>query len=205
MIGVRDAIALYIHIPFCQRKCNYCSFVSYESRQADIPVYLRALKAEMTQRAGGESVSSIYFGGGTPSLLSAEQVSDLLATIHSLFAVDKGAEISIEANPGTVDKAYLKAIRELGVNRLSLGVQSLNDRELYLLGRIHNASEARDAVAFARSAGFDNLNLDLIYGLPGQGLSDWRETLEEAIALRPEHLSLYASYPGGGDAAVANH
>src|SRR3990172_9718141 len=98
MIGVSNAIALYLHIPFCRRKCNYCSFVSYECRQADIPVYLRALKAEMAQRAGGESVSSIYFGGGTPSLLSVEQVGDLLATINSLFAVDKAAEITIEAN-----------------------------------------------------------------------------------------------------------
>ncbi|MEK7354373.1 MAG: radical SAM family heme chaperone HemW [Chloroflexota bacterium] len=191
MIGVSNAIALYLHIPFCRRKCNYCSFVSYECRQADIAVYLKALKAELAQCADGESVSSIYFGGGTPSLLTAEQVGDLLTTIRSLFAVDKAPEITIEANPGTVDKAYLTAIRRLGVNRLSLGVQSLNDRELSLLGRIHSASEARQAVQYARSAGFDNLNLDLIYGLPKQSLSGWRQTLEEAIALKPEHFSLY--------------
>ena len=192
MIGVKDTIALYIHIPFCQRKCHYCSFISYDSRQADIPVYLKALKTEMVQRAGGKTVNSIYFGGGTPSLLSAAQVGELLTTVRSLFAMGKGAEISIEANPGTVDKAYLTAIRKLGINRLSLGVQSLNDGELNLLGRIHNANEVREAVQFARSAGFDNLNLDFIYGLPGQSLSDWRRTLEEAITLKTEHLSLYA-------------
>ena len=191
MIGVRDDIALYVHIPFCQRKCNYCSFVSYDCRHADIPAYLKALETEMAQRSKGESVSSIYFGGGTPSLLSAEQVSDVLATIYSLFAVDKTAEITIEANPGTVDEACLEAIGGLGVNRLSLGVQSLNDDELNLLGRIHTAAEAMQAVECVRSAGFDNLNLDLIYGLPGQRLSGWQKTLEKAIALRPEHLSLY--------------
>ena len=191
MIGVRNSIALYVHIPFCRRKCGYCSFVSYDCRQGDVPAYLRALKAELAQLSG-EFVSSIYFGGGTPSLLSAEQIGDLLTTINCLFVVDKGAEITMEANPGTVDETYLKAVRELGVNRLSLGVQSLNDSELNLLGRIHSASEARQAVRAARNAGFDNMNLDLIYGLPGQSLSSWKQNLEEVIALHPEHLSLYA-------------
>ncbi|MBI2850379.1 MAG: radical SAM family heme chaperone HemW [Chloroflexi bacterium] len=192
MIGVSKNIALYLHIPFCRRKCGYCSFTSYACRQADIPAYLRALKAELAQRTNGESVSSIYFGGGTPSLLMPEQIRDVLDTVHTLFKVDKGTEITTEANPGTVDEAYLRAIRALGVNRLSLGVQSLNDSELNLLGRIHTAAEARTAVRSARSAGFDNLNLDLIYGLPGQNLASWRETLKETIDLNPEHLSLYA-------------
>lgn len=192
MIGVSKGIALYLHIPFCRRKCGYCSFISYQSRQADIPVYVTALKAELADRAGGENVSGIYFGGGTPSLLAPEQVGDLLSTVRSLLAVDRGAEITMEANPGTVDEAYLGAIKGLGVNRLSLGVQSLNDNELKLLGRIHTAGEARQVVEFARKAGFDNLNLDLIYGLPGQSLADWHNTLKEAIALHPEHLSLYA-------------
>jgi len=191
MIGMSDDIALYVHIPFCRRKCNYCSFVSFDLLKADFSVYVRALKAELTQRASGEKISSIYFGGGTPSLLSVEQLGDILSAIKSLFAVDNAAEITIEANPGTVDKSYLTAIRKLGVNRLSLGVQSLNDDELKLLGRIHTADEARQAVQFARSAGFDNLNLDLIYGLPGQTLSGWQRSLEEAIGLHPEHLSLY--------------
>lgn len=187
-----NSIALYLHIPFCRRKCRYCSFVSYERRQADIPAYLRALKAELAQRSRGEQVSAIYFGGGTPTLLSPEHLGNILKTIHSLFDVEEAAEITTEANPGTIDETYLSAIRELGVNRLSLGVQSLNDKELALLGRIHTASEARQAARFARSAGFENLNLDLIYGLPGQSLAVWQQTLEEAVSLSPEHLSLYA-------------
>ena len=185
-------ISLYIHVPFCRRKCPYCSFVSYDYREADIPLYLSALKNELIRRAGGECIRSIYFGGGTPSLLPAEHIGDLLSAISSLFTVDEAAEITIEANPGTVNEAYLTSIRKLGANRLSLGVQSMNDRELALLGRIHTAAEAREAVRFARSSGFDNLSLDLIYGLPGQTLADWQHSLDEAIAMGPEHLSLYA-------------
>jgi oxygen-independent coproporphyrinogen III oxidase len=184
-------VALYIHVPFCRRKCPYCSFVSYDYRGDDIPLYLNALKRELKQRAGGEHVPSVFFGGGTPSLLPAKDISDILSLINTLFNVDKAAEITLEANPGTVDEAYLTAVRKLGVNRLSLGVQSLNDRELVLLGRIHNAAQARDAVRFARSAGFDNLSLDLIYGLPGQTLDGWQHSLDEALALKTEHLSLY--------------
>ncbi|MFC2007055.1 radical SAM family heme chaperone HemW [Chloroflexota bacterium] len=185
-------IALYIHVPFCHRKCSYCSFVSYDYREADIPLYLSALKKELIRRAGGEGIRSIYFGGGTPSLLSVKYLDDLVSVISSLFTLDEATEITIEANPGTINKAYLTAIRKLGVNRLSLGVQSLNDRELALLGRIHTAIEARDAVQHARDSGIDNLSIDLIYGLPGQTLSDWRHTLDEAITMRPEHLSLYS-------------
>jgi len=183
--------ALYIHVPFCRRKCPYCSFVSYDYRGEDIPLYINALKQELKQRAGGEHIRSIFFGGGTPSLLAAEVIGDILSLTNTLFNVDKAAEITMEANPGTVDEAYLTAVRKLGVNRLSLGVQSLDDRELVLLGRIHNAGQARDAVRFARNAGFDNLSLDLIYGLPGQDITGWQHSLDEALALKPEHLSLY--------------
>ncbi|MDP6127331.1 MAG: radical SAM family heme chaperone HemW, partial [Dehalococcoidales bacterium] len=182
----------YIHLPFCRSKCPYCSFVSYDHRETDIPRYLSALKRELARRADGENVRSIYFGGGTPSLVSAEYMADLMSVIRELFAVDEAAEITAEANPGTIEGEYLRAIRESGVNRLSLGVQSLNDRELALLGRIHTAAEAREAVRQAREAGFDNLSIDLMYGLPGQSLSDWQHSLEEAITMRPEHLSLYA-------------
>jgi oxygen-independent coproporphyrinogen-3 oxidase len=185
-------IALYIHIPFCRRKCLYCSFVSYDDREADIPLYLSALKKELIRRAGGECIRSIFFGGGTPSLIPAKDIGDLISVISTLFIMDEAAEITIEANPGTVDEAYLTAIRKLGVNRLSLGVQSLNNHELARLGRIHTAAEARDAVRLARGAGFDNLSLDLIYGLPGQTLTDWQHSLDDAVALGPEHLSLYA-------------
>jgi oxygen-independent coproporphyrinogen-3 oxidase len=189
---VTGEIVLYIHIPFCRRKCRYCSFTSFAGREAEIPAYVSALKKEIDKCAGGESVGSIYFGGGTPSLLTAGQAGEILATVRFCFSVSPAAEISIEANPGTIDEACLKAVRMLGVNRLSLGVQSLNDDELKLLGRIHSAAQAQEAFCLARQSGFDNVNLDLIYGLPGQSLEDWRNTLEKALALAPEHLSLYA-------------
>jgi len=189
---VSQDIALYIHIPFCHRKCNYCAFVSYEQREADIPSYLAALEKELWWRCCGERVRSIYFGGGTPSLLSAEQVDHILTTVSSLFIMDEEAEITIEANPGTIDIPYLSALKALGVDRLSIGVQSLNDSELALLGRIHTAAQARDAVHFARQSGFDNLSIDLMCGLPRQTLPDWRKTLDEIIEMGPEHLSIYA-------------
>lgn len=185
-------IALYIHIPFCRRKCLYCSFVSYDGREADIASYLRALKGELAQRVGGEYIGTIYIGGGTPSLLSAEQVEELLSTIRATGNIDDTAEITLEANPGTIDTDYLTGLRKAGINRLSLGVQSLNDNELRILGRIHTADEARATVRHARNAGFDNLSLDLIYGLPGQTTADWRQSLEESMGLKPDHLSLYA-------------
>lgn len=185
-------IALYIHFPFCRRKCNYCSFVSYQGREADIPVYVNSVKKELALCAAGNRIHTIYFGGGTPSLLSPEQLADILATMCSLALVDKTAEITMEANPGTVDEPYLAAARQSGINRISLGVQSLNDDELVLLGRIHTAVEAREAVRLARNSDFTNLNIDLIYGVPRQTLSKWEHTLAEAIELNPEHISLYS-------------
>ena len=142
-------------------------------------------------RADRQRVHSIYFGGGTPSLLSPEQVREILSTVYSLFAVEAGAEVTLEANPGTIDRRYLTAVKAIGINRLSLGVQSLDDNELALLGRIHTASEARAAVRLARDAGFTNLSFDLIYGLPNQALAGWRKTLDDVIDLNPEHISLY--------------
>ncbi len=185
-------IALYIHVPFCRRKCPYCSFVSFDYRADDIPQYIKALKKELELKAAGEHICSIYFGGGTPSLLPAAEIGGLLSVINTNFVVDKTVEITMEVNPGTVDDDYLHTVRKFGVNRLSLGVQSLNERELVLLGRIHTAGQAKDVVRSAHGAGFDNLNLDLIYGLPGQVLSDFQCSLDEAVALEPEHLSLYA-------------
>jgi len=186
-----SAIALYVHIPFCRRKCNYCSFISYENKESSIPDYILALQKELLYYTGSNTISSIYFGGGTPSLLSVKQLNDILQTIHTVFRVDNKSEISLEANPGTIDTNYLSAIRKAGFNRLSLGIQSLQDKELAILGRIHTTDEARAAIGFARNAGFDNLNLDLIYGLPGQTLAEWHDTLLAAITLGAEHLSLY--------------
>ena len=184
-------ISLYLHIPFCRRKCGYCSFVSYQGREAEMPSYVDTLKRELALRIAGKRLRTIYFGGGTPSLLSPKQVADILSALRSLGDVDSGAEITMEANPGTVDGASLTAMRRLGINRLSIGVQSLNDSELATLGRIHTAAEAREAVRLARDAGFANVSIDLIYSVPGQALSQWRDTLNEVIKLNPEHLSLY--------------
>ncbi len=135
---------------------------------------------------------TLYFGGGTPSLLSLAQVERILSALHRTFALAEDAEITLEANPGTVDLAYLQGLRALGVNRLSLGVQSFDEAMLRLLGRIHTAAEAVESYRLARAAGFDNVNLDLIYGLPGQTLAQWQATLAQAVALAPDHLSLYA-------------
>ncbi|MFC1846304.1 radical SAM family heme chaperone HemW [Chloroflexota bacterium] len=186
-----QSIAFYIHFPFCRRKCDYCSFISYQGYEAYIPTYISALKKELAARVTEQQVSSIYLGGGTPSILSSENINDILKVIFSLFVVQDDVEITIEANPGTIDESYLAALRMIGINRLSLGVQSFNDNELDMLGRIHNASEAKDAVHHARKAGFNNLNMDLLYGLPHQDLPGWRDTLSQAIDLDPEHLSLY--------------
>jgi len=187
-----ERIALYLHFPFCVERCRYCSFVSHEGREKDIPAYINTIKRELAERAHGQRVSSIYFGGGTPSLLPAGHLADILSTIRSCFTMDESAEVTIEANPGTFDGEYLKAIRALGINRLSIGVQSLDDGVLSLLGRIHNAAQAKESVPIARKAGFSNLNLDLIYGIPRQSIAVWRETLHDTIELGPDHISLYS-------------
>lgn len=185
------SIALYIHFPFCLRKCNYCSFISYQGQEAKISQYVDAVKREVFRYRNLYTVGSIYIGGGTPSLLVPEQLGDLLSTVHSLFSVSRTAEVTIEANPGTVNEEYLYKVRESGINRLSLGIQSLDDGELALLGRIHSSEDARDAVRLARNAGITNLNLDVIYGVPQRPLSKWESMLQEIINMKPEHMSLY--------------
>jgi oxygen-independent coproporphyrinogen-3 oxidase len=187
-----DVVALYLHIPFCRRKCKYCSFVSYQSREGDIPAYIKVIKKELELRSCDCNIKTIYFGGGTPSLLSSVQLREILSSVKEHYAIAENVEITIEANPGTVDAEYLSSIRETGVNRLSLGIQSFDNTELAMLGRIHNSLEAGNAVKDARSAGFDNLNIDLIYGLPGQTVDDWQNNFKKAIELNPEHISLYA-------------
>ncbi|MFN8532965.1 MAG: radical SAM family heme chaperone HemW [Dehalococcoidia bacterium] len=188
-----DRLGLYLHIPFCQTKCFYCDFavvVGRGRRQSD---YVAALCAEIVAWGAvwPAELSTIYFGGGTPSLLSPDQVATVLAACRAAFSLAPDAEISLEANPGTLDRPRLTALRQAGVNRLSLGVQVFDDRQLRNLGRLHTAADARAAVGDARSAGFDNLSLDLMYGLPDQDLTSWNRTLSEAVALAPEHLSTY--------------
>lgn len=185
-------MALYIHVPFCRRKCKYCSFISYQSRECDIPAYTDAITKELELLSRDCNIKTVYFGGGTPSLLSAEQLTGILSATGKHFPVADDAEITIEANPGTIDLQYLSSIKATGINRLSLGVQSFDDNELQMLGRIHTAEEAANAINDIRRAGFDNLNIDLIYGLPGQTIDDWMSTLRKALEVNPEHISLYA-------------
>ncbi len=186
---------VYVHVPFCRSKCAYCDFCSYPGLEALYAPYLRALHAELgaaAQRWHGVPFDTAFFGGGTPTVLPAAALAGLVEDVRERLALPAGAEITLEANPGTVDRAYLAALRRAGVNRLSLGVQSIDADELALLGRIHTAQEAVDAIAAARLAGYDNLNLDLMFGLPRQTLASWRATLAHALDLAPEHLSLYA-------------
>jgi oxygen-independent coproporphyrinogen III oxidase len=187
-----NELALYLHFPFCRRRCHYCSFVSFAGREADIGQYVHSLADEIRLRRRPQAtLRSIYFGGGTPSLLKAAQISSLLATIGTLYPLKPDAEITIEANPGTVSEGSFVGLKQAGVNRISLGVQSLDDGELGLLGRLHTAGEARAAILLARGAGFTNLSLDFIYGIPGRRPDTWHTVLEEAISMGVEHLSLY--------------
>jgi oxygen-independent coproporphyrinogen-3 oxidase len=187
--------SIYLHIPFCQHRCGYCDFNTYAGRAAQIPAYVEALcrEIEVVARAVPERITArtIFFGGGTPSLLTVSQFDAILQTIHNCFDLPD-PETSLEANPGTLSLDYLRGLRSLGFNRISLGVQSADDGELRLLERIHTFDEAIQAVGQARRAGFEDLNLDLIYGLPAQSLDRWQATVKQALALAPEHLSLYA-------------
>jgi oxygen-independent coproporphyrinogen-3 oxidase len=185
---------LYLHIPFCRDKCAYCDFASFVCGETLFRPYLLAVRQEMLAWAGSGAAHActLFVGGGTPTVLPAPELAGLVRDTRRAFALPAGAEITVEANPGTVDADYLYRLRGAGVSRLSLGVQSFDDRLLRLLGRIHTALDAQEAVRDARAAGFENLNLDLMLGLPEQTLADWRETVLRALDLAPEHLSLYA-------------
>jgi oxygen-independent coproporphyrinogen-3 oxidase len=192
---VDEPFAIYIHVPFCTAKCGYCDFNSYAGQESLIPAYTEALVREARLWAPlceGLRAETVYFGGGTPSLMPLPDLDRIVGELRRRFDVASDAEMSLEANPGTVDLEYLRGLRSLGVNRLSLGVQSFDDGELSALDRIHSAEDARAALAAARRAGFDNVSLDLIYGLPRQTLAHWRRNLDEALTLALEHLSLYA-------------
>ena len=186
--------SIYLHIPYCEKKCVYCDFYSIESMQT-MEIFLRSLGTEIALYADRysslESFETIFLGGGTPSLLSPADLGYLLDTLRARFRVDADAEITVETNPGTVDAAKLRAYRRLGVNRLSIGVQSFHEDELRFLSRIHTAAAARRCVADAYDAGFENVSVDLIFALPHQTPLLWRENLAEALALGPKHLSAY--------------
>lgn len=193
--------ALYLHIPFCKSICTYCAFNTYADMEQLIPDYVKALQAELqilSAQVEKIPLSSIFFGGGTPSVLTAQQFEQLMTAIYARFEVDAEAEISLEANPNDIHEGYLRDLRLVGLNRLSLGMQSAQARELALFNRRHDTIMTRQAVTAARKAGFDNLSLDLIFGIPEQSLEDWRNSLQEAVALTPEHVSLYGLELKGG-------
>lgn len=188
--------SLYLHIPFCGHRCSYCDFNTYAGLRELIPDYVRALCREVEFSAESldapPAVQTIFFGGGTPSLLPIPELEKILNAIRGNFSLRNDLELTLEANPGTVSLDYLRDLHSLGVNRLSLGMQSANTEELSLLERQHDVRDVILAVKWARQAGFDNLNLDLIFGLPYQEMETWQRTLNFALNLNPDHFSLYA-------------
>jgi len=194
-MACQPPVSLYLHIPFCLAKCSYCDFASYPLPSTWYSPYVEALVAEV-QATGAQwahsPLSTVYVGGGTPTVLPPPLLTRLLEAAAEAFDLTQGAEITVEANPGTISQDSLVALRQSGANRLSFGVQSFQPALLALMGRIHSSEQAREAVHLARRAGFENVNLDLIYGLPGQTLGQWTADLTAALALAPDHLSLYA-------------
>jgi oxygen-independent coproporphyrinogen-3 oxidase len=188
---IASQAGLYIHIPFCLSKCGYCSFYSIKSVNL-IPEYLAALKKEIKYYNNVFlSFDTIYIGGGTPSLLSVGQIDDLISTVNKYFDINRQAEITMEVNPGDVSLEYLRALRSLGINRLNIGIQSFDDNILKFLGRRHNSAEAISAINDSMKAGFDNIGIDLIYGVHGQKIPLWKKTIQQALSYAPEHFSCY--------------
>jgi len=191
-------LALYVHLPWCLRKCPYCDFNSHEVKNGGLSTdtaeaYLAALRADLEAALPliwGRHVVSIFIGGGTPSLFNPEQIAQLISDIRARLPLEPGCEITLEANPGTFERERFKGFREAGVTRLSVGVQSFNDAQLKALGRVHSATQAREALTEAAGA-FETFNLDLMYALPGQTLDDLARELDEALSFKPPHLSIY--------------
>ncbi|MFN2304691.1 MAG: radical SAM family heme chaperone HemW [Anaerolineales bacterium] len=187
--------SVYIHVPFCKHRCHYCDFVTYAGMERLIPDYFDALIKEMQvvlQNSPHLKIQSIYFGGGTPSIVPIVSYQKLFEALLSLSNLSEDCEISLEANPGTLNVKYLEELKRLGFNRLSLGVQSTNNLELLRLDRIHTVDDVLNSVHEAKLAGFANINLDLMFGLPGQALKDWEQSLSRAVVLKPQHFSLYS-------------
>lgn len=188
-------LELYIHIPFCVKKCAYCDFLSAPSTAAEREAYVEMLCNEIEECRGSADaygVTSIFFGGGTPSLMTGEQVGKILHTVYSTFQICRDAEITLEMNPGTVTADKLNCYKKEGINRLSIGLQSVHNEELRMLGRIHTYEEFLKSYQLARKAGFENINIDLISAIPGQTPESWKEALETVAALKPEHISAYS-------------
>ncbi len=194
--GGAKSFSLYLHIPYCQAKCPYCDFNSHAVASWPEDDYVRALIAEIERRAGeapwaGRRLKTIFFGGGTPSLFRPESIAAVLGSAERNFGIESGAEVTLEANPGTVDAAKLGGMRAAGINRISFGAQSFNEARLKFLGRIHGAAEIREAARLAHRAGFERLNLDLIFAVPGQTVDEALDDIAEAAALGPDHISAY--------------
>jgi putative oxygen-independent coproporphyrinogen III oxidase len=189
-------LSLYIHLPWCVKKCPYCDFNSHEFSKTDIneDKYIDALMRDLEielPRIWGRTITSVFIGGGTPSLFSVESLNKLLSALRARLNINSGIEITLEANPGTAEAEKFRGYREVGINRLSIGAQSFNDINLKALGRIHDSSEAQRAIDFAKDAGFENFNIDLMFGLPDQTIDDAIHDLEIAVALSPTHISWY--------------
>lgn len=183
--------SIYIHIPFCVKKCVYCDFYS-KTRLSLIPEYVDSVQKEIEKRSvNEEKIHTLYFGGGTPSLLPVEAVDRLLQSVEKNFSVSRDAEITLEVNPGTIDAVYLSDLKHIGINRLSIGVQSFDDNKLNFLGRIHTADQALKTIETAEKVGFSNISIDLIYGVPHETLDAWLKDLKSAVRMNPSHLSCY--------------
>ena len=192
MNGTRETLGVYIHIPFCVKKCGYCDFYSVPAQIKAVSDYIEALTADIrASHFGGRVVDTVYFGGGTPTLIGADALSTALDALRGAAAVDDNAEITFEANPATIDQSGLMTLRRAGFNRLSLGAQSADDDELRVLGRIHAFSNVKETVIAAKQAGFSNISLDLMYGLPDQTVRGFLGSIEAVLALKPTHLSCY--------------
>lgn len=195
MVWPMRPLELYVHIPFCIRKCQYCDFLSGPSSKEERREYVTELCQKIRtykKLAGSYHVVSIFIGGGTPSILEAEKITAIFEAIRDTFVVDEGAEITVEMNPGTVTEEKLTAYRQAGINRLSIGLQSAKDEELRILGRIHTYEEFLDTYRLAREKGFGNINVDLMSAIPGQTVEGWEDTLRKVVKLGPEHISAYS-------------
>lgn len=190
---IEQPLAIYVHIPFCQTRCSYCAFNTYTGLADQIMPYMAALAREVCLVGSNmrRPAHTLYFGGGTPSLIPVSAINTIIETCASMFVLPVDVEVTLEANPGSVNQTYLDDLRRGGVNRLSIGMQSAHEKELRLFGRGHSVEDVRTTVQMARRAGFDNISLDLIYGVPHQTLGMWQKSLETALAFEPDHLSLY--------------
>ena len=190
--SLKTASSVYIHIPFCATKCYYCAFNTYAFHKEQAATYLEALRTEMALYAEAAApLQTLFVGGGTPSILAADALARLFSNIHAYFQITPNAEVTVECNPGTVDSEKLRVLKEKGVNRLSFGLQAMQDPILKQLGRIHTVADFLESYRLAQMHGFENINIDLIFALPDQSMETWQETLNAVIALEPSHISAY--------------